>query len=473
VSAVYPARRLAGEQDGSEVALTDTLRRDSGSMALATLVVGGLNFGFTLVLTWMLPVHQYSVFAAAQTLLLAAVNISSASLPWVVAHAVASPRRDDRGRRDAISFVTTTCLLEGAVLAAIVLLVAERFSSRLVLGVLLVDVFVIFSTAPAVGYLQGSAAFGRLATLRVANVVAKLLCGLGLVAIGTGAAGALVSYTAGDLPLLVVGSAAVLPELRPRLAALRRRPLWRQTLGLAAVQGGVAGLAAVDLVLATLLWRGATAELVGYQVAILLSRVPFFLSSSLAQTAFQKQAASRQQAPAVIKVTTRLVVLVFVPTAVLVATVPGYFLHHFFPAAYGGVGRLLPYTATSGLLVAAINVFTTFFQAEQRYRRCLVGLASSVLDVIALLVGFHLAGIPGMAAGSVVGLGLVLLALIATAARTWPLRGLVRARDLAAPAAALPAIALHDLPAPWLVYGVLLFGGCSYTAFWRRRSGGG
>jgi O-antigen/teichoic acid export membrane protein len=465
------ARPAPVQQQTKRAADARALRRDTGSMALSTLVVSGLNFTFTLALTWLLPVHEYSVFAAAQTLLLMAVNISSASLPWVVAHAVASNPSDGKARKDAVSFVVVTCFLEGAVLAGIAVIIASQFSSAAVLAVLVLDVVVIFATAPAVGYLQGTGSFGKLSALRVANILAKLGSGFALVLAGAGAVGALLSYTFGDVPLLVVGSMGVARELKPRLAALRSWYLWRQTLGLAAIQGGVAALAGLDLVLATVLWNGRPAgPLAGYQVAILLSRVPFFLSSSLGQTVFQKLSAGHESGGAVVRTTAHMLVLVFVPVAILIATVPGPLVHRFFPTSYSDIELLVPWTAASGLLIAAINVVTTFFQARQRYVICITALLPGLLDVGIVAVGFHVGGLLGMAIGSVIGLALVLAVLMALAARSWPLRGALRPVNAVPVVAALGAVPLHGMWLLWLPYAAAVFTACCYVAFWRERS---
>lgn len=450
------------------VAATRTLRRDTGWMALTTLAVAGLNFGFTLALTWLLPVHEYSVFAAAQALLLMAVNISSASLPWVIAHAVARTPEGHPRRRDAISFVVFTCFLEAAVLACIALVVAGRFSSPAVMAVLVLDVVVIFATAPAVGYLQGTGAFRRLSLLRVANVVVKLGSGFALVLGGAAAAGALLSYAIGDLPLLLVGTAGLASGLKVRARALLSRRLWLQTTGLGLIQGAVAGLAGLDLVLATLFWHGRPAgPLAGYQVAILCSRVPFFLSSSLAQTAFQKLSAHHDSPATVTKTTLHVALVVFVPVAVLVATLPDALVYRFFPSSYSSIPMLLPWTAASGLLIALINVTTTFFQAEQRYKACLLALLPVLADVGLVYAGFRFAGLLGMAAASVVGLALVLAVLLMAGSRKWRLSRALRPGAAVPGLVALGAVALRPVWIAWVVYAGLVFLGTSYLAFWR------
>lgn len=448
-------------------AITGSLRRDTGSVTAATLVVTGANFAYTLVLTWLLPAHDYSVFAAAQALLLTAANIASASLPWVAAHWISRDSSSDEARTNALSFVVLAAAAECLLGTLVIVGIAQRFSPALVLVALVTDSVLVFSMAPAVGYLQGYGRFGLLARLRVFNVVVKVVSGLLLVVLGAGAWGAVLSYSCGDLPLLVIGGALIAKEVRLSLHVLRSAVLWIQTLGFAGIQAVVAVLAGIDIVVATLLWQGPPAALASFQVAVLLSRVPFFLSSSLGQTVFQKLSTRSGNAPAIMAMSADVVLLVFVPAAFMVALAPQSLIRIIFPSSYSGLGVVLPLTATSGLLLGVINLMTTYFQAEGRYVRCLVPLSAALLDPLALAVGFRVDGLVGLAAGSVVGLGVVMLALLLVTVRTWSITYVITRRMAGAWLLAVPVIFLRPLELLWLAYAGALFIGLGWIAFWR------
>jgi O-antigen/teichoic acid export membrane protein len=455
--------------EGQAISVTRSLRRNAGSLTIATMIVGAVNFGYGLILTWLLPVGQYSIFAALQTLLLMAANVANASLPWVLSDAVSSNPVSSVARRDALSFVIIASLAEGLLVTLLLALIAHRVASPLVLAVVAVDCLVVFSAVPILGYFQGSDWFNAIAKLRVAEVVVKVASGLGLAKVGAGVAGALFGFTAGGLVLLGFGAPIIVREIRLNLRPLRSSVLWRQTANLAAIQAGVAVLAGVDLIFATLLWKGSQGDLASYQVAILCSRVPLFLAGSLAPTVFQKLTSGRGEPSLIILTAVEVMLFVFVPTFFLIVTVPPALVRTFFPAAYSSINTLLPYTALSGVLIGAINLFTTFFQSRRRYGPALAALAAGVVDLATITLGLRLDGLLGMAIGSVVGLSIVLAILLVAAVLMLNLRFTLRKQLVVVSLFSLPLIGLRESPLLWLPYAVALFAGTSWFAFWRER----
>ena len=114
----------------------------------------------------------------------------------------------------------------------------------------------------------------------------------------------------------------------------------------------------LDLIVGSLVSHD-TASLAGYQVSVVLSRVPFYLASALSTAVFMKVVSRQTTVRAVMGSTLATLLGSVVPVAVTVATLPPslaqLFLPHSYPAA---VESFLPYTAPAGA-VAALPGTTT------------------------------------------------------------------------------------------------------------------
>ena len=94
---------------------------------------------------------------------------------------------------------------------------------------------------------------------------------------------------------------------------------------------------------------------------------------------------------------------VALPVAVVLATTPAPVLAAVFPAQYGAAAPLLKYTAVTGLAVGGISLITAFFQAADDYS-CLWWLSAGLAGYTgALLVGWRVGGITGLAAAGAAG----------------------------------------------------------------------
>ena len=97
-------------------------------------------------------------------------------------------------------------------------------------------------------------------------------------------------------------------------------------------------------------------------------------------------------------------VAIALPLAVVLATVPAPVLALVFPTQYGAVATLLKYTAVTGLAVGGISLVTDVLPSRGRLLLPMVarsrpGSATSR----ALLAGWRVDGITGLAAGGALG----------------------------------------------------------------------
>jgi len=432
-----------------------------------------LNYAYTIALIWLLPARDYAVFGAASALLLVCGTISAASVPWVLAREVACGQADAARRSAAAGFCLLATTVESLVASSVVIAIAATYGGTAVVGAAVASVTTIFFAAAVVGHLQGHERFGAIAALRVAEVAVKITLGAGLVLAGAGAAGALAGYAAGAVVVVVVGGRSVLPDLRWSGVALGDTRLWRTAAGLVSVQGGVAVVASCDIVVGSLLLRDRT-TLATYLAAQVFARIPVYVATGLSMVVFPRLVAGRGSGTRAISDTLRLQLVVSVPLALVVATVPTPLVHVVFPAAYRGVPSILAATAAGGVMMGMINLVTTFFQAAGRYRVPSALLFAGIgLQLAAVVIGIEFGGLLGLALGAGGGATVVASALTILLRISWPtsLAGVARPTFVAA-VVALPLVALRADPLAWVGWAVVGVGVPVTVALVRSRHAG-
>src|SRR6202167_1379915 len=396
--------------------VTATARRDESVAAhgarwvtLAFVVVGFLNYGYAVLLTRLLGVSAYSVFSAGQGLVLSAGTVATVSIPWVLAQALARAHSDEE-RDGAVRFATLASIGSGLIAGSVVGIVASRFAALPTVIVLAVSTFVIFVGTTTTGWLQGRERMRALSALYVGENLLKNGAGIALVMLaGLRDTGALAAFGIGGIVMLLWWPRVPHGSGRPWLAALANSDLWRRALRMAIAQGAVRLLAEIDVVLVAIL-LGSRALAASYQASATLSRVPLYIAGAVATAFFaslSRHATSRMIGAQAV----RMYAAAALPFAAVLMTLPAPVLAAVFPAQYGAMAALLKYTAVSGLAVGGISLATVFFQAANDYS-CLWWLGAGLAGYVgALLVGWRIAGITGLAAGGALG-AVTALALI-------------------------------------------------------------
>ena len=445
---------------------TRTLASGTRWLTASTVVVGVVNYLFALLLTRVLDVDQYQVFAAAQALLLVIGTIAGASVPWVVARWLATAGDDRNQRRKVVWFAIKANIGQGLVGGVVVGLVSLGFAEGHVAALVGASAAMIFLAATAVGWLQGEARFQAIAGLRITEVVLKAVGGMVLAVLGLGAAGALSGFGLGAFVVLVLGLWIMREDLRPTTGLPGTTGLWGSAGGVVGVQGLVAVLASLDHVLVALLPTEASAA-ASYQVSMILARVPLFIAGAVSMAVFPLLSRPGVRFGDLVRNAVRLYSAVVAPLVVGLVTVPTPIIAAMFPGEYGFVGALLPFTAVTGASIGIVTLLATFFQAEEAYalsvRAQLTGIAAYV---VAMVLGFAVGGIYGFAIGSVMGSLVAALLLLRRGIARWP-GGvyLPWASLLWAAVLASLLIALRPWPVIWLVAAVPLLGGSALFAF--------
>jgi glycosyltransferase involved in cell wall biosynthesis/O-antigen/teichoic acid export membrane protein len=405
-----PAARVSTPRVGDEAVIVSTA-------GLVSLV----NYAYTLILLWLLPTGEFAEVGSISALLLICGTVAGAALPWVLAQEVVRSQDDRSRRRAAVTFCLFATVLQGTAAGlATCLIVARYASSDAVLAAAFCSVLLIFVAATATGFFQGNQQFRVIASLRTAEVAVKLGAGLGLVALGAGAAGAIAGFALGAGVVAGVGLAFMAPDLELSWSAVAGRHLWASTRGLMAIQSGVAVLASMDVVIGSLI-IGTQPAMATYLAANVLGRVPVFIGTALSIVVFPRMIAGRTSPSVVIHQSMALYLKVCVPLTLCAITLPGPIIGAIFPARYGDVAGILPWSALAGFVMGIANLTTTYFQAAGIFRRVTYQLFGGIvvcgaIDVIGLLV--H--GIVGLAVGVVAGATIVAGALIREIGHTWP-----------------------------------------------------
>jgi O-antigen/teichoic acid export membrane protein len=387
--------------------VTGTVRRDESTaatgarwIAVAMVSVGLSNYGYALLLTHLLDVATYSRFAAGQGLILWATTIATVSVPWVLAQALVRARSEDE-RNSAIRFAKLASAGSGIIVAGALGAIATEFANPATVIVLALSIVALFMGTTTTGWLQGRERMRSLAALYMAENVLKNGAGILLVMVARlGDAGALGAFGIGALVMLVRWPRTPRGAGRTWFTALANRDLWRRAAVLAGAQAVVSLFVAVDVVLVALL-PGDRALAASYQASATLSRVPLYIASAVATAFFPSL--SRRTGGVIAARAVRMYAVVAIPLAVVLATIPAPVLAVVFPAQYAAVATLLKYTAVTGLAAGGISLITAFFQAADDYS-CLWWLGAGLAGYVgALVAGWRIDGIVGLAVGGALG----------------------------------------------------------------------
>jgi glycosyltransferase involved in cell wall biosynthesis/O-antigen/teichoic acid export membrane protein len=458
VTSVVGARTGTETTDPPAAEPVSTRSRRIGDEAVvlgATGIVSLLNYAYTIILLYLLPAREFAEVGSISALLLVGGTIAGAALPWVLAQEVLRSKEDRPRRRIAVTFCLVATMIQGAAAGLVTCLIAYHYASSSLLAAAFCSVFLIFLAATAAGFFQGQQRFRYLAVLRVSEVVIKMASGVALIALGAGASGAIAGFALGASLVAGFGLVYMVRDIRWSWSALAGRSLWTSAQGLLAIQGGVAMLASMDVVIGSLI-LGAQPALATYQAANILGRVPVFFGAAISVVIFPRMIAGRTHPTVVIRESVSLYLKVCIPVALITATLPAVVVGNLFPARYGDVGAILPWSAMAGLAMGVVNLTTTYFQASAIYRRTTNLLALGVVVCAGLdTAGLTVHGIIGLAIAVTIGGVLVAAALFRRIHQTWPggLSGALRT-GIWVSTACLPLVLLRSHLVLWLVWAL-------------------
>ena len=388
--------------------------KHSALLAVSAGLVGVLSYLCTLVLAHLLPPEQYTQYAAAQMLVGIVGIVAHALVPLPLAAVVRRFARGSAGRRDGMAFATLVSMVAGLAAGLLTGGITAAFAPWTVALATGIGSFVLFTVAPAQGWLQGELRFNRYAVASILEVAVRLGFSVVAVLLGWGPAGALIGFAVGGL-VLIAGPLQMLRDVTLRAHVLRERGRWAEAGDIALVQFVVSVLVGADVVLIALLGSGTAAE-AGFQALATLAKGPVYVASGTVLVVFPLLRAGGRGvlAPAL-----HSFEALALAAAVVLATVPTPLVMLFLPEKYLGSTVLLPELAAAGLGYGAVTVLATVLLALRLTRRTYLALAAATVCLGAGLgVGWALDGVDGLAAGAAAGAltATLLLAILAAPA---------------------------------------------------------
>lgn len=433
----------------------NTLRNDSSWVLVGNVITGISNYGFTLLLIWILPGRQFAQVASVAALLLVAGTAAQAAIPWLVAREVVNRRADDPVRRHTIGFSLLMALVLGLGFSLLILVVASRYAGIGIEIAIIVAIPSIFVAQVGAGYLQGARRFQLFAVLMTVEAIVRLGFGGALAALGFGPTGAASGWALGAL----AGAAIALWLVRNELAWSRHpsRAMWTQVWGLGGIQIAVALLSTLDVIMESGL-HGVSRPFAGYQSMLVFSRIPLFISGALSSVMYPRLVKYSSDDVETVASATRLFLLVSGISFVLVSTLPRSLLTLILPMSYTRSSDLLLPLAIAGIACGQINFSTTLLQARSEFRVALRVMGIAV-PAAALLLGFasdslHL--LAWTAAGVNLVIGAVLIIVTNLQYRGSHLIRLTLVGSSSLAAGSFLFSILRDHPTAWLFAGVVL-----------------
>ncbi|MFJ6350490.1 lipopolysaccharide biosynthesis protein [Streptomyces sp. NPDC092046] len=430
-----------------------TAVRGARWIATAAVAAGVLNYVYALVLTRLLDVTAYATFAAGQGLVVCTAAVAVVTVPWMLAQALARARSEAE-RAEAVRFAVVTGVTGGLVAALVVGTVSAQFAGAATVAVISAATFLIYVTRVSAGWLQGTERLRTLAVVTAAEAVLKLAVGLLFVSVlGLGETGALAAFAVAVVPYFFCRPRRLRGGRgRPWTTVAGNRELWRRAVGVASLQGVVALMAAVDVILVAVLPTDRSAA-ASYQAAVMLGRVPLFLAGAVS-IAFLPALSRRRAGTALSGDALRMYLMVALPLTVVAATTPAALLDILFPSGYARVSTLLALTAVTGLALGALALLVTFCQAVNDYACLPPLLAGLLLYVTGLAAGWSADGVFGMAVGGMCGTVTALALFAVRHARRYgfgPAKGLFGVSLLWPPVLVAALVLLRPHTVAWLL----------------------
>ncbi len=377
-----PADRGAKSRTSPPAACGPARRFGGGGLLMAgALLTGGLNYLYSLALIVLLPAPEFAKVASLNSLLLIAGTVAAATIPWVVAREVSNSAAGSARRRRAVSFALMASVSGGMLAAAVIALLQLRYTDPVLLVLSGTACVAIFVSTVAAGQLQGEQRFGRLVVFRLLEVAAKVATGLGLACLTHSAVAAIAGFAVAAVGCALYGLWLVRADLaRPTRHAARGRDLWRHAAGIGSVQGAVALLQAMDVIVLGLT-VGNTTAVAGYQAMQVIGRTPVFLAGAVAIAVFPRlsREADSQRAWTLFRRSSLTYLIAAGALTVIIGSFPPGVARVIFPASYAVHHHLLLPVAVAGFAAGLLTLLATWFQATDQYRLVLSLLGAGIL----------------------------------------------------------------------------------------------
>jgi O-antigen/teichoic acid export membrane protein len=333
------------------------------------LVAGTLDYGVNVVAGRRLEPTEFGVFVSVTALLQVLLSVATA-IRMVVAFYTAELSAA-REHRDAIgAFLRRAarwCSLRSGVAMAMMAVAtpalgrAFRLPTPWPLRAAGLMVMMLFMREAALGALQGVQAFTGLAVVQVSQAVLRFALAAALIAVGAGAAGAIVAQ-----PIAAVGAVAVAAWwLRPYLAAgahAPRRPVsWSYSVATVIGLALFGVLTNLDALFVKLVFTPRVAG--DYGTVVTFEKINLFLPWAVSFVLFPKAVrrhAAGQDARPILLLALVAAMAPGLGLTALYAAAPGLVVRTVFTDAYADPGVVLALATLAATLHAGVNIWLNY-----------------------------------------------------------------------------------------------------------------
>ncbi|MBA2714164.1 MAG: oligosaccharide flippase family protein [Rubrobacteraceae bacterium] len=377
-----------------------------------------LNYGFSLIMGWLLLPGDFGWLAFAQAVILVAGLVLQQGFTWSLARAVANADGPDRDAlvRGALVANLVLAITMGSIVAGLFAAGPLRpgLETGAVAAIVALSFLFISLAATARGCAQGSERFGMVAALQVAEILCKVLGGTTLVLLGFGATGAVAGFLLGGLAATALGLYFLVYKLGVRLRGNIELPAIRLAGPMFVALLGLSLLLNLDLI-ALKLFTEARTPVGYYQAGLVLANAPYYLVTvSFVQVLFVRLARLGDLAATrrAVGETLSMVVTLVLPIEVVFMIVPEQALLALFPDAYASGASALRLLAIGNALLILAAVLSAAFQAVGRARvPALVLLAVVLPESLVLWMIVPARGTTGAASVFATAAAIALIAL--------------------------------------------------------------
>ncbi|MEX5297365.1 hypothetical protein RCG67_01130 [Kocuria sp. CPCC 205292] len=368
----------------------------------STLIIGVSSYATNIVAAHLVTAESYSKFAAGSQVLAAAGVAGGAVVPWLLARRLAQG-----AKKETFGTYATQGAVFGA-LCALLLGFCGVVIDDLMFGALVAaSAFVTLSSSTYIGWLSGTRRFRTLAGIRVIEATIRVGVSLGLLA-ATGSAGlGLMGFAAGGF---VMASCVMMFGGLGR-SGLNWSALERDSMqglkGMAVSQLLVAFFGTADVVLLSALAGPGAA---GYIASVTLAKAATFVAGALGAPLFVMLCTNGINRRYVIRQALLSYAALSICGLGLLIALPIELWHTIFPASYELDVTVRAVAGVVGVGAGALNLVSTVFQAESRYRE--VVTRSSVGLVLGVSAAAAVFGLTSSVTASMGAFGAVLICAV-------------------------------------------------------------
>ncbi|WP_135611756.1 flippase [Methanococcoides sp. AM1] len=403
--------------------------KNSFVMFAAFFIGALLNYGFNVIMGWMLTPAQFGMLGVSASFLLIFSLFVTSAFPLTTTKFISG--KYDTTTKHRVFKSALIANIGIAVLLSIVFYVGYTTDiidlganyNLLVICILLATIFTAMSII-YISILQGTFRFKSFALIGIITIFAKLMSGVILVKMGFGALGAVLSF---PISMFIGLSLAILltrdftfwktkgwADSNVYFFAL---PMFFGTLGTTLLMN-------IDIIGVKFLTEVALSDALSgyYRAALILAQLPIFIVGALMGVLFP-YISKHQEDDRYASKSIKYGALFILPLALVIAAIPEAFILLMFPSEYIASAPALSIVAIGMGFLVMIMVFTNIFQARNVPRIPAIILPFAVIiEIILLVVLVPSYGIVGAAGSTAIACSIGCIVLAGLYVHTYKLK---------------------------------------------------